>query len=280
VIGVLEYLWFRDNDPWWATLLRAVTLIALAVLSVNKGMQKVPSGSRALRTRFGKVVHYRRDIYDRSGFTVHHHSEAKVIGPGLVISIPFVHDVMIESVTEQFEKLKPITRLYPVRKLTCQITFKVVDLEKALIGVDDYKGLLVNRCAAEVLRLSMDTNLGDGDISTHLLADESPLQQRARQMGVELLEFNVSRSELIEPAQLLNGPFGLPPEACGRPSARGLIHSWVAFLRSSTKPSSHVSARALPAWTWEGGDSRHLECGSMPKDLLAHRNDHVRDQRR
>ena len=22
--GVLEYLWFRDNDPWWATLLRAV----------------------------------------------------------------------------------------------------------------------------------------------------------------------------------------------------------------------------------------------------------------
>ena len=21
VNGVLEYLWFRDNDPWWATLL-------------------------------------------------------------------------------------------------------------------------------------------------------------------------------------------------------------------------------------------------------------------
>ena len=37
--GVLEYLWFRDNDPWWATLLRAVALIALVVLFVIKGMQ-------------------------------------------------------------------------------------------------------------------------------------------------------------------------------------------------------------------------------------------------
>ena len=40
VNGVLEYLWFRDNDPWWATLLRAVTLIALVVLFAFKGMQK------------------------------------------------------------------------------------------------------------------------------------------------------------------------------------------------------------------------------------------------
>ena len=49
VNGVLEYLWFRDHDPWWATLLRAVTLIALVVLFAFKGMHKVPSGSKALR---------------------------------------------------------------------------------------------------------------------------------------------------------------------------------------------------------------------------------------
>ena len=74
--GVLEYLWFRDNDPWWATLLRALALIALVVLFVIKGMHKVPSGSKALRTRFNKVTHYRRDIYDRQGYTVQHRGEA------------------------------------------------------------------------------------------------------------------------------------------------------------------------------------------------------------
>ena len=68
VNGVLEYLWFRDHDPWWATLLRAVTLIALVVLFAFKGMHKVPSGSKALRTRFNKVIHYRRDVYDRLGY--------------------------------------------------------------------------------------------------------------------------------------------------------------------------------------------------------------------
>ena len=90
VNGVLEYLWFRDNDPWWATLLRAVTLIALVVLFAFKGMHKVPSGSKALRTRFNRVVHYRRDVYDRLGYTIHGRGEARVVGPGLVIGIPFV----------------------------------------------------------------------------------------------------------------------------------------------------------------------------------------------
>ena len=105
VNGVLEYLWYRDNDPWWATLLRTVALIALVVLFVIKGMHKVPSGSKALRTRFNKVVHYRRDFYDRLGYTIRHRGEAKVVGPGLVIGIPFVHNVMVESITEQFEPL-------------------------------------------------------------------------------------------------------------------------------------------------------------------------------
>ena len=114
--GVLEYLWFRDNDPWWATLLRAVALIGLVVLFVIKGMHKVPSGSNALRTRFNKVVHYRRDTYDRLGYTIHRRGEAKVAGPGLVIGIPFVHNVMIEAVNEQFEPLPAMIRLQPLRE--------------------------------------------------------------------------------------------------------------------------------------------------------------------
>ena len=91
--GVLEYLWFRDTDPWWATLLRAVALIALLVLFVLKGLHKVPSGSNALRTRFNKVIHFRRDGYDRLGSRIRFRGEAKVVGPGLVIGIPFVHNV-------------------------------------------------------------------------------------------------------------------------------------------------------------------------------------------
>ena len=79
VNGVLEYLWFRDNDPWWATLLRAVTLIALVVLFAFKGMHKVPSGSRALRTRFNRVVHYRRDVYDQKNNYVNTDKQAKFI---------------------------------------------------------------------------------------------------------------------------------------------------------------------------------------------------------
>jgi hypothetical protein len=201
VNGVLEYLWFRDNDPWWATLLRAVTLIALVVLFAFKGMHKVPTGSQALRTRFNKVVHYRRDIYDRLGYTVHARGEAKVVGPGLVIGIPFVHNVMIESITEQFEPLPPLIRVQPLREFASQINFKVVDLEQALVGVADYKGLLVNSCAAAVRRLVQTANLSDDDISAQVLADET-LQQRTTKLGVRLLELNVSTSNLTEPAQL------------------------------------------------------------------------------
>jgi regulator of protease activity HflC (stomatin/prohibitin superfamily) len=199
--GVLEYLWFRDNDPWWATLLRAVALIALLVLFVLKGMHKVPSGSKALRTRFNKVVHFRRDSYDRLGSRIRFRGEAKVVGPGLVIGIPFVHNVMIESVTEQFEPLPPMIRLHPLRELASQINFKVVDLERALVGVADYKGSLVNSCSAALRRLVAQTTLSDDDISARVLADES-LQQRASDLGVELLEVNVASSNLTEPAQL------------------------------------------------------------------------------
>ena len=201
VNGVLEYLWFRDNDPWWATLLRAVTLIALVVLFAFKGMHKVPTGSQALRTRFNKVVHYRRDIYDRLGYTVHARGEAKVVGPGLVIGIPFVHNVMIESITEQFEPMPPLIRVQPLREFASQINFKVVDLEQALVGVADYKGLLVNSCAAAVRRLVQQTTLSDDDISTRLLADEA-LQERTAKLGVRLLELNVATCNLTEPAQL------------------------------------------------------------------------------
>ena len=201
VNGVLEYLWFRDNDPWWATLLRAVTLIALVVLFAFKGMHKVPSGSKALRTRFNKVVHYRRDIYDRLGYTTHRRGDAKVVGPGLVIGIPFVHNVMVESITEQFEPMPPMIRLQPLREFASQINFRVVDLEKALVGVADYKGLLVNSCAAAVRRLVSQTTLSDDDVSARVLADES-LQQRMISLGVKLLELNVASSNLTEPAQL------------------------------------------------------------------------------
>jgi regulator of protease activity HflC (stomatin/prohibitin superfamily) len=199
--GVLEYLWFRDNDPWWATILRAVALIALVVLFVLKGMHKVPSGSKALRTRFNKVIHYRRNTYDRLGDKIRFRGEAKVVGPGLVIGIPFVHNVMIESVTEQFEPLPPMIRLQPLRELASQINFKVVDLERALVGVADYKGSLVNSCAAALRRLVAQTTLSDDDISARVLADES-LQQRASDLGVKLLELNVASSNLTEPAQL------------------------------------------------------------------------------
>jgi regulator of protease activity HflC (stomatin/prohibitin superfamily) len=199
--GVLEYLWFRENDPWWATLLRAVGLIGLVVLFAFKGMHKVPSGSQALRTRFNKVIHYRRDVYDRLGYTTHGRGEAKVVGPGLVIGIPFVHNVMVESVTEQFEPLPPMIRLQPLRELASQINFKVVDLERALVGVADYKGSMVNSCAAALRRVVTQRTLSDDDISARVLADES-LQQRASDLGVKLLELNVASSNLTEPAQL------------------------------------------------------------------------------
>jgi len=200
VNGVLEYLWFRDNDPWWATILRAVTLIALVVLFVIKGMHKVPSGSKALRTRFNKVVHYRREVSDRLGNT-YYRGQAKVVGPGLVIGIPFVHNVMVELVTEQFEPLPPLIRLQPLREFASQINFQVVDLEKALVGVANYKGSLVNSCAAVVRNLVAQTSLSDDEVSALMLADES-LRQRASDLGVTLLGLNVSTSNLTEPAQL------------------------------------------------------------------------------
>ena len=124
-----------------------------------------------------------------------------MVGPGLVIGIPFVHNVMIESVTEQFEPLPPMIRLHPLRELASQINFKVVDLERALVGVTDYKGSLVNSCAAALRRLVAQTTLSDDDISARVLADES-LQQRASDLGVKLLELNVASSNLTEPAQL------------------------------------------------------------------------------
>jgi len=199
--GVLEYLWFRDNDPWWATVLRAIALIALVLLFVIKGMHKVPSGSKALRTRFNKVIHNRRDTYDRKGNIVRLRGEAKVVGPGLVVGVPFVHNVMIEAITEQFEPLPPMIRLQPLREFASQINFQVVDLERALVGIADYKGSLVNSCAAAVRRLVNQTTLSDDEISAQMLADES-LQRRASSLGVRLSELNVSTCNLTEPAQL------------------------------------------------------------------------------
>ena len=65
----------------------------------------------------------------------------------------------------------------------------------------DYKGLLVNSCAAAVRTLVAHTTLSDDEVSVRLLEDES-LQQRAQELGVELLKLNVSTSNLTEPAQL------------------------------------------------------------------------------
>jgi hypothetical protein len=82
---------------------------------------------------------------------------------------PFVHNVMVESITEQFEPMPPMIRLQPLREFASQINFKVVDLEKALVGVADYKGLLVNSCAAVVRRLVAQTTLSDDEISARAL---------------------------------------------------------------------------------------------------------------
>ena len=56
VNGVLEYLWFRDNDPWWATLLRAVTLIALVV---------APAMFFVVRTLTKRIKHASREMKER-----------------------------------------------------------------------------------------------------------------------------------------------------------------------------------------------------------------------
>ena len=97
--------------------------------------------------------------------------------------------------------MPPLIRLHPLREFTSQINFQVVVLEKALVGVADYKGSLVNSCAAVVRTLVAQTTLSDDEISARMLADES-LQQRASKLGVRLLELNVSTSNLTEPAQL------------------------------------------------------------------------------
>ena len=194
--------------------LRSVVLITLAVLFVLKGMQKVPSGNWALRLRFGKVVHRPRDVYNRLGYTIHGRGEPKMVGPGLAIGIPFVHTLMIESITEQIEPLEPITRFYPVRQLACYVNFKVVNLEHALVDVKDYKELFVKDCAAVLRRMAMDRTLTDDDLSMRMLADEW-LQQRADHLGVRLLKLTVSSWKLVEPAELLNGPYGLSTPASG-----------------------------------------------------------------
>ena len=108
---------------------------------------------------------------------------------------------MVESVTEQFAPLPAMIRLQPLRELASQINFHVVDLERALVGVADYKGSLVNSCAAVVRRLVNQTTLSDDDISARVLDDES-LQERASTLGVKLSDLNVSTSNLTEPAQL------------------------------------------------------------------------------
>jgi hypothetical protein len=135
------------------------------------------------------------------GNRIRRRGDAKVVGPGLVIGIPFVHNVVIESVTEQFEPLPAMIRLKPLREFASQVSFQVVDLEKALVGIADYKGSLVNSCSAVVRRLVSQPNLSDDEVSAGMLADEW-LQQRASSLGVRLLELNVSTSNLTEPAQL------------------------------------------------------------------------------
>jgi hypothetical protein len=243
VDGVLEYLWFRDNDPWWATLLRAVELLILVFLIAFTLVHKVPSGSKAIRMRFNKVVHYRRDIYDRLGYRRYYRGDAKIVGPGLVIGIPFVHTFLSETVTEQFEPLPPMIRLQPYREFTSAIHFQMVDLEKALLGVGDYKGLLVMSCAEEVRRIVKQTSLSDDDISARLLADES-MQQRASHLGVRLLHLTVSSSNLFAPAQLVPASSNIKGEISQGPPPAAALPAGTVNGASDVAPSTGVGNSA------------------------------------
>jgi regulator of protease activity HflC (stomatin/prohibitin superfamily) len=196
----MQYLWFREDDPWWATLLRALAMIALVALFLLKGMVKVPSGSKGLRTRFNKVVHHRRDGVDRKG-NPYRRGDAKEKYPGLVVGIPFVHNVMIEVVTEQFMPLPEFIRhTDPITQILCTLRYEVIHLEKALVGIADYRGSLVNSCAAVVRRM-VKASVDDDFLSDELVAD-APILQRADDLGVRLLGLDVTSTNITDPAQL------------------------------------------------------------------------------
>jgi regulator of protease activity HflC (stomatin/prohibitin superfamily) len=199
----MNLLWFQDNDPWWLTILRGLAMIAILLVFALKGVQTVPSGQAALRTRFKRVVNYRKDVW-HNGRIIHRRLEPVRCEAGPVIGFPFVYGLRCETIAEQFVVLPDIVRTDPLRRLEIKLNFRVTNLKAALIDVTDYRGALNNSAASSIRRLAKLTgdNWVDDDKLYDALMEDEDFVKRYKQLGVEVLSLDIATSNLTEAAQL------------------------------------------------------------------------------
>lgn len=206
--------------PWWGKL------IALAVLGgglLAMSLRFVKEGERGLRLRFGQVVR-------RNGVPV-------IVEPGFALIVPKVEQLQRRHVRQQTVELQEqqvILKDNSIWMVSAVVFFRVNDVYKALIEIDDLDAGVRNLCMGE-LRSVLQSLAGVEDIkdiegvSAALLAATS---ERAKDWGIELIGFRLTNC--------------MPSaETASAVTARGAVLARMAALREVGVVGEPLLAAAL-----------------------------------
>lgn len=123
-----------------------------------KSLGFVPEGHVGVKLRWGKVVHYSYNKYDRKSNKLHSMGDVIYYGPGWRWIIPYTHKFRTVSLLEQVMDLPGHEILLAdnmIFEISAVINFRVVEniAYKALYKVDDYKDALNKLCITELREL-------------------------------------------------------------------------------------------------------------------------------
>jgi regulator of protease activity HflC (stomatin/prohibitin superfamily) len=176
-----------------------------ASVGAVKSLGFVPEGHVGVKLRWGKVVRYGCDKYDREGKKIHSMGDVIYYGPGWRWIIPWTHKFRTVSLLEQVMHL-------PERKygLADQMIFKVravVNFQvnpdiayKALYKVDSYQHALESLCLTELReclgKKSYQDLCSGEEINASLF--EAIHAIAYEKWGIEVLSFKLEETEADE----------------------------------------------------------------------------------
>lgn len=158
-----------DNlpDPWGAVTksIAGILGVTIAIFTSMKMFAIVPQGHRALKTRFGRVVH------NRDG-------SVREYEPGVMWLVPFFGGCELVDVREQHRDIGEITveqGEYRLRSASLHLVVQVVDLYLFRYMANDPLGVIDARAREECQRLlragQPATNIAVEDFNARMISD-------------------------------------------------------------------------------------------------------------
>ncbi|MEO7617543.1 MAG: SPFH domain-containing protein [Candidatus Saccharibacteria bacterium] len=176
-----------------------------ATVGAVKSLGFVPEGHVGVKLRWGKVVRYGCDKYDREGNKLHSMGDVIYYGPGWRWIIPCTHKFRTVSLLEQIKHLPnhhyslADDMIFRVRAV---VNFQVIEdvAYKALYKVDNYEHALESLCLTELRELlgkkSYQELCQAEEINTALLAAVHDIAYE--KWGIEVLSFKIEETEADE----------------------------------------------------------------------------------